>query len=127
MTRRTLTPDELRELAKDRGPFFADTARAALIYCADVKAAADEAIQEASRKLAAAEARNATLTDDAARLDFIEKAVGCHDLCQWGAYGYTFAPRLVSYEPIIQSCFPNIRALADAAIQARAAMKEKTP
>lgn len=71
MTRRTFTPDELRELAKDRGPFFADTARAALIYCADVKAAADEAIQEASRRLAAAEARNATLTDDAARYRFL--------------------------------------------------------
>lgn len=74
MTRRAFTPDELRVLAKVRGPFFADTARAALAYCADVLDAADKAVRheaadalQARRELAAAEARNATLTDDAAR------------------------------------------------------------
>lgn len=36
MTRRTYTPVELRKLAADRGPFYADTSRAALMYCADV-------------------------------------------------------------------------------------------
>lgn len=45
MTRRTFTPDELRELAKDRSPFFVDTARSALTYCADVLEAADKAVR----------------------------------------------------------------------------------
>jgi hypothetical protein len=53
MTRRTYTPAELRELAKDRGPFFQDNARAALEYCADVMQAADKLIDEYRRKEAA--------------------------------------------------------------------------
>lgn len=47
MIRRAYTPAELRQLAKDHGPFFADTARAALEYCADVIEAADAVIKEA--------------------------------------------------------------------------------
>ncbi len=53
MTRRTYTPDELRELAKDRGPFYSDNSRAALEYCADVMQAADKAIDEYRRREAA--------------------------------------------------------------------------
>jgi hypothetical protein len=58
--RRGYTTDELRALAKDRGPFFAGNARSALLFCADVIDAATAAVEaerrraEEYRKIAAA-------------------------------------------------------------------------
>lgn len=44
--RKPYAPEELRELARDRGPFFTGNARSALLYCADVIEAANKAFEE---------------------------------------------------------------------------------
>lgn len=52
MTRRTWTPEELREMEKQLAkppysPFLIDNLRAALVYAADLIDAADAAVKEA--------------------------------------------------------------------------------
>jgi hypothetical protein len=47
MKRKTYTPNELRELARQHGPQWADEVRAALNYCADLLEAAAAAIDAA--------------------------------------------------------------------------------
>lgn len=51
------TANELKRLAADRGPFFADNARQALLWAARVLDAADAAVQAERQRAEAAEQR----------------------------------------------------------------------